>query len=190
MTNNSGFKKVLPLSLVKRAQDGDIEAFEVIYQTYADACYSLAYRICGQTALAQDIVHDSFVKVMKNIHQYRFQGVFVGWLRQVVTRETINRIKQQNNVSWCDDEVNDFESDDLFTHDWLEACHDLDKLLSKLTEVSRAVIWLHEVEGYTHQEIGDLFERSESFSKVTLSRAYSKLKQLIQVNTKRVETCI
>ena len=53
---------------------------------------------------------------------------------------------------------------------------DLDAALAELPPVSRAVVWLHDVEGYTHREIADLMGKSESFSKSQLSRAYQRLR--------------
>ena len=70
------------------------------------------------------------------------------------------------------------ESNDLFDLNWLEACSDLTYLLNQLSVTSRTVVLLHEVEGYNHKEISQFYQKSESFSKVTLSRAYAQLKML------------
>ena len=66
----------------------------------------------------------------------------------------------------------------LFDHDWLSNHIDLEKLVQQVTPLSRAVFFLHEVEGYSHREIGQFFGKSTSFSKVTLSRTYTKLRRL------------
>ena len=58
---------------------------------------------------------------------------------------------------------------------------DLDAALASLPDVSRAVVWLHDVEGFTHKEIASLMGKTESFSKSQLSRAYQRLRPLLEV---------
>ena len=58
---------------------------------------------------------------------------------------------------------------------------DLDAALANLPSVSRAVVWLHDVEGFTHREIAELMGKTESFSKSQLSRAYQRLRPLLEV---------
>ena len=59
---------------------------------------------------------------------------------------------------------------------------DLDAALANLPEVSRAVVWLHDVEGFTHKEIAGLMGKTESFSKSQLSRAYARLRPMLQTD--------
>lgn len=171
---------MVPKELVLRAQRGDIDAFEHIYRLFAEASYTMAYRICGQHTLAEDAVHDAFIKVMKNIKGYRHEGSFSGWCRKIVTCETINRVKAHHRVHLVSDEVLSTSEDiNLFEQNWLEACLDVEELIQKLTPLSRAVFLLHEIEGYKHKEIAEMFGKSVSFSKVTLNRAYITLKQML-----------
>jgi RNA polymerase sigma-70 factor (ECF subfamily) len=67
----------------------------------------------------------------------------------------------------------------LFNYNWLESCRDIESLTCQLSNTNRAVLLLHEVEGYSHKEIAKLFDKSESFSKVALSRAYAALRQIV-----------
>ncbi len=122
---------------------------------------------------------------MAGIGSYRNKGSFPGWIRRIVANETINRIKSESRLKLVTEETNfEPESENLFDHNWLSACRDLDNLLSHLSVTARAVLLLHEVEGYSHFEIAQLYEKSESFSKVTLSRAYNKLRQVAQEQDK------
>ncbi len=61
MTKAIGFQQQIALEVIRQAQSGDIDAFESIYRTYADACHSLAFRISGNPTLAQDIVQVVFL---------------------------------------------------------------------------------------------------------------------------------
>lgn len=184
MSKNQGFNQVIPGELILRAQKGDMVAFEQIYRRFSSASYSLSYRICGQRAMAEDSVHEAFIKIMKGINQFNNKGSFAGWCRQIVTFETINRVKHLSRLTLVDDQHLDGLSDPaLFDRDWLANCIDLENLISQLKPLSRAVFSLHEIEGYTHKDIARLFDKSESFSKVTLSRAYANLKQLALAET-------
>jgi RNA polymerase sigma factor (sigma-70 family) len=180
MPNNSKFSVEIPNEIIEQAKSGSSDAFEQIYRTYSKSCYLLAWRILGNKTLAQDIVHDVFIKVMNKIHTFQANGYFAGWLRKIVVRESINRIKVEAKIHLIsDDDLHNIECTDLFNNNWLSSCHDLEALTCHLSTTSRAVLFLHEVEGYNHKEIALLFNKSESFSKVTLSRAYRTLKKTL-----------
>ena len=67
---NTGFRKQLPIEVIKRAKNGDVCAFEDIYHAYKDASYSLAYRLTYNTAVAEDITQEAYLKVFKSIVAY------------------------------------------------------------------------------------------------------------------------
>ena len=189
MSQHKGFQVEVSKEVIRRAKRGEVDAFEQIYLTYFTASHALAMRICGQTAMAEDIVQESFIKMMHNIQKYRGDGLFAGWLSRIVTQKTINRIKGNAKVHLVGDEVLDNkESKDLFSYNWLDACSDIEALLENLSAVSRAVFLLHEVEGFNHKEIAELFDKTESFSKVTLSRAYAKLRKVVTMPQKESES--
>ncbi|MBL4942634.1 MAG: RNA polymerase sigma factor [Colwellia sp.] len=170
------------------AQQGDIDAFEKIYRLFADASYALAFRICSQHSVAEDVVHDAFIKIMNNVNKFRNDGSFSGWCRRIVTYEALDRLKKSHRVHLVnEDDLIDGEELELFQQDWLDAVIDLDKLLQQLSPNYRAVFILHELEGYNHKEIAQFFEKSESFSKVTLNRAYASLKKIALKTTQELQ---
>lgn len=175
--SSKGFSKQLPDKVVIKAKKGDRIALELVYQTYVDASYTLAFRMCQNQSLAQDITQESFIKVINNICTFEQKGSFAGWIRKIVVREALNRMKADRNVNWESDwDIDELQCDDLFTYDWLSACVDLENLLANLSVTARTVLLLHEVEGLTHKEIAEIYGKSESFSKTTLNRAYKHLK--------------
>ena len=179
MLKNSGFNQEVSKELILLAQQGDIDAFEQIYHLFANASYALAFRICNQHSVAEDVVHDAFIKIMNNVSKFRDDGSFAGWCRRIVTCEALDRLKKSSRVHLViDEDLIDGEELDLFQQDWLDAVIDIDKLIQQLSPNYRAIFLLHEIEGYSHKEIAQFFEKSESFSKVTLSRAYASLKKI------------
>ena len=179
MLKNSGFNQIVSKEVILLAQQGDSDAFEQIYHLFANASYALAFRICNQHNVAEDVVHDAFIKIMNNVSKFRNDGSFSGWCRRIVTCEALDRLKKANRVHLViEDDLVDGEELELFQQDWLDAVIDIDKLIQQLSPNYRAIFILHELEGYSHKEIAELFDKSESFSKVTLSRAYASLKQI------------
>ena len=186
MIELKGFQQAVSPSVIRLAQIGDMSAFEEIYQQYSDASYNLALRITDNEALAQDIVQEVFIKVMNKVTDFKHQGSFAGWLRRIVVYETINRVKSESKTYLVtENEYVETESNDLFNFEWLSACIDLNVLLKQLTITSRTVLLLHEIEGFKHKEIADLYGKSESFSKITLSRAYASLRKTALIQEQR-----
>ena len=180
MPTITGFSIEIPQEVVRRAQVGDLTAFEQIYTTYAKACYLLAWRVTGHEATAQDVVQETFIKVIDKIGSFRRDGLFAGWLRQIAVRIAINRLTSENRLHLvAEEELFDKAGTASFDQEWADSCRDLNVLAGRLSPTSRAVLFLHEVEGFSHKEIAALFDKSESFSKVTLSRAYARLKQIV-----------
>ena len=178
MSEYKGFGQQIDLALISKAQTGDLAAMEIIYRTYAKPCFQLAVRLTANPTASQDIVHEVFLKVIRKISQYKAEGNFAGWLRKITANESIDFLKR--NSRFNDElELNDeLESSNHFETEWWDTIKDLDKLTAKLSDSARAVLFLHELEGLNHKEIAALFGKSESFSKQSLSRAISQLKNM------------
>lgn len=180
--NLVGFQQVIPIDVIKQSQKGDSDSFSSIYRTYFSAGYALVYRMSGNQMLAQDIMQEAFIKVMNNLTRYKFEGSFAGWIKKIVVRTAIDHLRVNKHIQFSyETDFDQLPTQTLYDFNWLEHCFDLNQIIEKLPTISRTVLILHEVEGYSHQEIADFYQKSESFSKATLSRAYSKLKQLALV---------
>lgn len=181
MKNKTGFQQSVSTEQIKRAASGDIQAFEVIYQTYSKACYSLAFRMIYSRAAAEDITQEAFLKVFNSLDSYHFSGSFAGWVRRVLVNEVINYLRTNKKLELVfDNEIAENELLSMFDTKWAVNSLTLEQYLIKLSTASRTVLILHEVEGYKHKEIAKLFDKSESFSKMALKRAYSELKQMAE----------
>ncbi len=178
MSEFKGFGQKIDRKIIIKAQAGESAAIEAIYNTYAKACYLLALRVTANPQSAQDIVHEVFLKVLKKINQYKAEGNFAGWLRQIAANESINYLKRHSKLSLDVELDGEIESYDRFETQWWDTVKDLQKLTSKLTDTCRTVLFLHELEGFSHKEIASMFGKSESFSKQSLSRAISQLKNM------------
>ncbi|NIR44680.1 MAG: sigma-70 family RNA polymerase sigma factor [Gemmatimonadetes bacterium] len=168
----------LESALVSRARTGDEEALEAVFHAYRTQVYNLGRRICGNEEDAEDVLQDTFLEVCRSINRFRGDGSLWGWVRRVAASKAFmllrrERIRSGRTVS------GDGLSPDAFGVAPREPTGpiDLEAALSRLSPVTRAVLWLHDVEGYTHEEIGELMEKTASFSKSQLSRAHRRLRE-------------
>lgn len=161
-----------------RARRGDIAACETIYRKYQQPSYSVAYRICQCRELAQEVTQEAFITAFRRIKQFRGDAPFWGWLRRVVVNHTISALRKRPKTA--DLEFQDHQAATEAPQEQMGLAIDLQSALALLGPEDRAVVWLHDVEGYNHQEIGELFGKTTSFSKTRLSRARSKLKHWLE----------
>ena len=177
--NRSNFAIQVDDFTLAKARKGDMEAMEYLYRTYSSAVYSLALRITSSSADAEDITQDTFIEVFKKIEQYRGDAPFWGWLRRIAVNTTLMKLRRDKNAPISLDEMED-QPEILIQTDRTANMHDLEKVLNKLSVTARAVVWLHDIEGYTHEEIGNMMDKTSSFSKSQLSRAYDKLRTILK----------
>jgi len=178
MSEYKGFGQQIDQSLIAKAQTGDVIAMETIYKHYAKPCYLLAMRITANPTASQDIVHEVFVKVIRKVSQFKANGNFAGWVRQIAVNESIDFIKRNTRIHEQVEFKDEIETTGYFESQWWDTIKDLDKLTSRLSDNARAVLFLHELEGFSHKEIAALFGKTESFSKQSLSRALNQLKNM------------
>jgi RNA polymerase sigma-70 factor (ECF subfamily) len=175
---NSGFGQVLDRITLERARRGDMAAFATIYERYGSACYNLALRVLGEPAAAEDIVQEVFLKMMGSLRGFRGDAPFGAWLKRMCANATIDVVRARGRFREEDVDVL-FESMPMLAMD-AESRTDAWALLMALPTRARAVVILHDIEGYTHKELADLFGQQESWSKSVLSRALKRLGERVQ----------
>jgi RNA polymerase sigma-70 factor (ECF subfamily) len=179
----SSFAIDVPAALLARAQAGERDAFEQLYRWFERPVFTLALRIHGNREDAAEVLQDTMLKVLGRIGGYRGDNgsPFWGWLRQVAVNESLMRLRQRRRFA------NDVALED---DGWVEdtgplppAAADaarLQRALAELPAVTRSVLWLYHAEGYTHEEIAALMQRTPSFSKSQVARGSRRLRQLLE----------
>lgn len=160
-----------------RARRGNLHACETIYRRFQQPAYSVAFRICQCRETAQEIVQDAFITAFGKLRQFRGDAPFWGWLRRVVVNHAISTIRRESRAVTV--EFQDYHLPAGEEQRPQGLARDLEAALAELGREDRAVVWLHDVEGYNHREIAGLFGKTESFSKTRLSRARAKLRELL-----------
>ena len=159
--------------VLARARTGDAHALETLFRAYEGPVYNLARRICRTAEDAEDVLQETFFELCRSIGQYRGEGSLWGWIRTVASSKALMRLRRNKyrDTDELEDEVSPTRREDTLLR------MDLEAALERLPEMSRAVVWLHDVEGYTHEEIAEMMGKTVSFSKSQLARAHVRLRR-------------
>jgi len=205
----------IPAEVRARACAGDECAQAAIYAAVAPATFGLIRRLAGSRVLAEDLFQETLMAVFQRLGEFRGDAPLGAWVRQIAVskwlmylRSPWHRARLQlaggfggggsggGSLAAGAREDDDGDSG----HGWriemmLPATpgpraedFDVERALASLTPTARAVVWLFEVEGYSHEEIAGLFGRSTSFSKSQLSRAHARLREWFEPRVDR-STC-
>jgi len=177
-------------AIVKRAARGDAKAHEIIYRAFSAPVYSVCLRFTRVPAQAEDLLQETFIEVLRSIGKFRAEAPLGIWVRRIAISKALMFLRSawhSRGQSLDDDwEEMTFESRNVSKNSARQdQSMDLDAALAKLPEVSRTVVWLHDVEGFTHKEIAGLMGKTESFSKSQLSRAYQRLRPMLDAEIER-----
>ena len=170
--------------IVKRAARGDARAHEIIYRSFSAPVYSLCLRFTRVPAQAEDLVQETFIEIMRSIAKFRGEAALGSWIRRIAVSKALMYLRSAwtaRGQSLADD-WDEVTPGDAVSHGISrnpDEALDLDAALATLPSISRSVVWLHDVEGFTHKEIAALMGRTESFSKSQLSRAYQRLRPML-----------
>ena len=169
---------------LERARAGEIDALEAIYRTFAPGVTTLARRLLGRLTAAEDLAQDVFVDVMTKLDQYDGRGSFAGWVRTITVTRCLMQLRSPwrrglRLVTHVGAESRSGEAEPV-APEGAQLGLDLDRALDRLGETARLVVWLHDVEGYTHAEIGALLGGTPSLSKSQLARAHERLRELLE----------
>lgn len=140
-------------------------------------------RLCQCRETASDVTQEAFISAFRRLRQFRGDSPFWGWLRRVVINHAISNMRRAPRATIV--ELHESHALTEGQQERIGQSMDLEAALGALSDDDRAVVWLHDVEGYSHAEIGRMFDRTESFSKTRLSRARSKLRDLVESPTRK-----
>jgi len=181
----------VPDILVARAKSGDLAALEALYRAFETPVYNLALRVLRAPEDAEDVLQETFLEVVRSIKQYRGEGHLWGWIRQIATSKALMRIRHDRvrETEELHEEsavgAGDVAGAGAMSPGTVPAQIDLERAFERLSETSRAVVWLHDVEGYTHEEIAEQMGKTVSFSKSQLARAHVRLRRMLDEGVSR-----
>jgi RNA polymerase sigma factor (sigma-70 family) len=158
--------------LVKRCLKNEREAQQQLYNQYAATMLGVCYRYTKSITDAEDILQEGFVRVFKNLHQYRFEGELGAWVRRIMVTTALNYLKRNARYQ------NDLAFDKIGMHpvtnetpEILLNTKELSALIQQLPTGYQTIFNLHAVEGYTHVEIGEILGIADGTSRSQYARA-------------------
>jgi RNA polymerase sigma factor (sigma-70 family) len=177
----------LPSETIRAAAAGNRRAHEAIYRAYERPVYTLVRRLILRSAVADEIFQEVFVEILRSIGSYAGEGSFSGWVRSIAVSKCLMYLRSpwHRSLLWLDAETSEATApalpDDGPGADLQATAQaDLERALASLPPLARTVVWLHDVEGYTHGEIAAALGRTIAFSKSQLSRAHRRLRELLE----------
>ncbi|HJR74614.1 MAG TPA: sigma-70 family RNA polymerase sigma factor [Luteimonas sp.] len=178
----SSFAIDVPDALLRRARAGERAAFEQLYRWFERPVFTLAMRIGGDRDEAAEVLQETMLKVIDRISDFRGSSPFWGWLRQIAVNEALMRLRRGRKLAHeiSDETINDFAEDPSPPPPAAADAAQLQRAMAALPAATRSVLWLYHAEGYTHEEIAGLMQRTPSFSKSQLARGTRRLRALLQ----------
>lgn len=161
--------------LIKACVANDRLAQKTLYDRYSRAMYTLAYRITGDFATAEDVLQDAFVKVFRHLNRFRQESTLGAWIKTIVLRTALSKMKKQPLIESLDAS---HTKDLIDWGDYLDAEY-LEKAIKNLPDGYRSVFVLIEIEGYAHKEVAQMLGISEGTSKSQLFHAKKRLRESI-----------
>lgn len=163
--------------LVSRSLDGDRDAFATLVLRYRTLVIGVAYRICGNASLAEDIAQETFIRVWAKLTTFRPEGSFKGWLCRIAANLTIDALRRQKPTTDIE-EISAVASDKEPEPAVLssEQAVAVRSALLRLPVQSRTILVLREYENLSYQEMSDVLDIPLGTVKSRLSDARRRLK--------------
>ena len=170
--------------LVVECKQGSKKACYELYKLYSKAMLNVAFRIVGNIAEAEDVLQEAFVDAFAKLKDFRQDTTFGLWLKQIVVNRSINMLrKRKMDLIDIDGEQLDNIADEE-TGDDDETLYKVAKIKEAMKELPdgyRVVLSLYLLEGYDHEEIGQILNISENTSRTQFLRAKRKLADILKL---------
>ncbi len=162
-------------------------AQKILYESFYPSMYAICLRYAKNAQQAEDILHDGFLKVFKNLHQYQPGTSLKSWIKRIVINSAIDQYRKNSRAHLEDiDTVYDLSTVEPGANSKLVE-EEILNCVQQLSPTYRTVFNLYIMEGYSHKDISKVLNISESTSRANLVKARSKLRELLTIKGIRYE---
>lgn len=179
-----GHKATTDPELLELASEGDARAIRTLYDRFAPRVYAVVRRIAGDDDLAQDYAQEAWIRAIRALPTFRGDARFSTWLHRIAVnaalqavRKSRTRLKRETPATVEGGRDHDLAVPPKHGDAFLQ--RRLAGALDELPEGMRRVLILHDVEGYTHEEIGEVLGVTSGTSKSQLSKARAKMREML-----------
>jgi RNA polymerase sigma factor (sigma-70 family) len=163
---------------------------EMLYKMLAPKMLAVCMRYAKDKDEAQDILQEGFIKMFKNMSNYRGEGSLEGWIRRIMVHSAISRYRKAKSTVLVDDFAEqNIPVSSSYNDNGLEA-RDLMNMVQELPSTYRSVFNMYAIEGFSHQEISSKLGMTELLSRTTLYRARTLLKNKLNELALRERHCL
>lgn len=165
-------------ALIARARSGDQDAFRTLYDRNVDRTFRVVFRMVGEEERARDYTQEAFIRAFRKLEQFRGDAAFSTWLHRIAVSVTLNGIRRRKRRR--ERELALYHAAGVAAP---EASAEPDlrdrvrRAVDGLSEIYRTVFLMHDLEGFTHEEIAEVLDVAVGTSKARLSRARAKLRE-------------
>jgi RNA polymerase sigma-70 factor (ECF subfamily) len=170
---------------IRLAQQGDAAAIRDLYRRYAPRVHAVVRRLAGEDALAEDWAQEAWVRVFRALPAFRGDARFSTWLHRIAVNSALHGKRWRERRVGREAPLPD-EHQHSGRGDQVVLRVSLERALDELPEGMRQIIVLHDVEGYTHDEIGGLLGIAAGTSKSQLFKARARLRRSLQLDESAV----
>jgi len=180
----AGAGRAEELALIERCRQGDLAAFESIYRAHAGRLYSVAVRMLGNAADAEDVLQEVFLAAHRKLDSFRGDSALGTWLYRLATNLCLDHLRSRSAKSGqvtgtLDDEPGLADTGSRRLAERTVDRLDLERALAQLPEGCRTAFVLHDVEGLEHREVADILGIAEGTSKSQVHKARLRLRSLL-----------
>jgi RNA polymerase sigma factor (sigma-70 family) len=168
-------------NLVVECKQGSKKACYELYKLYAKAMLNVAFRIVGNVGEAEDVLQEAFLDAFKRIHDFRQETTFGLWLKQIVVSRSINLLRKRKMelVELGEDVDNIIDEEEDNDEEVQYKVSLVKRAMEELPDGYKQVISLYLIEGYDHEEIGQILGITENTSRTQFLRAKRKLSEIL-----------
>ena len=166
-------------AIVRRAIEGDERAMRLLWNQHAPHVDAVVRRLAGDPDLAQDIAQEVWIQIFRALPSWRGDAKFSTWIHRVAINRTLNTLRGVKRLAAAETVI---EDDTAFVEQDAERrmlAQSIDEAVQQLSPGARTVFLLHDVEGYTHEEIAAELGITSGGSKSQLFKARAKLRRLL-----------
>ena len=168
------------LLIIRRAVDGDEGAIRALWTRHAPHIDMVVRRLVGSDPdLAADIAQEVWIQIFRALPSYRGDSQFGTWAHRIAVNRTLNALRKTRRLANIETEVHEDSAAVEPDHERSFLAQSIEEAAAKLSPGARAVFMLHDVEGYTHEEIADELGITSGGSKSQLFKARAKLRTLL-----------
>ncbi|SHN02398.1 RNA polymerase sigma-70 factor, ECF subfamily [Cyclobacterium lianum] len=173
--------------LINACLKGERMAQRELYGQYSGKFLPICIRYVKNRDLAQDVLVEGFMKIFESLPQFKNAGSFEGWMKRIMVNQALLTLRNNKNLRMEVELEMHNDCRDFHTQQWDFGAEELLQIISALPVGYRTVFNLYAIEGYSHREISQMLDISESTSKSQLSRARMILQQKLKPNLQNEE---